>query len=127
MTSTPNTRTGRPPVHGVEVVAVDIDGKRASWDSGRNRFRGDRDVVAYAKEAAANGFEVTWLGGPVHVASDADALAALHALVAFDEGRAVVTEWPDWVADWWEAHRPSCVAARDAETDEFDGDAEGDA
>lgn len=102
----------RPASLSGDLIAVDVDGRRATWVDGR--FRGDPVLVAYAEDAALAELLVEWGRLPVpEIAGADDARSALAALMAFSPGRTVVTAWPDWLRDWWEAEHWQCSAEAD--------------
>lgn len=89
------------------VLAVDVDGRTASWCDGY--FAGDRQVVDPARAAAEN-HDVLVIAGAVTRCDAETALGATAALHAFRPGRTrLLDHVPDEVAAWFTERRALCV------------------
>lgn len=83
---------GRKPTKSGPLISVSYDGRGAAWCDGH--FRGDKELVEFAKRAASIKMEIP-VSGQFILANDETPLGAAAALVALDPGRALLVEAPD--------------------------------
>lgn len=82
---------GRKPTKSGPLVSVSYDGRGAAWCDGI--FRGDSELVEFARRAAFIRMEIPVFGQFI-LADDETPLGAAAALVGLDPGRTLLVEAP---------------------------------